>query len=424
MVTFKRLLVAACIIVLAAQLVRPTIDNPPVTADFSGPADVKAVFQRACYNCHSNQTKLAWFDQIVPASWLVAGHIKDARAVLNFSNWDSLPAGARKATLFECLNQMTFNTMPLGSYTFVHHGARVDAQDLATLRTYLLTLPKPDLADTARSGAAMRQFAAWRFPGGSANSGEAPAVSPNGIPFPTGIENWEVLATSERWDNGTMRVILANPTAMRAFRNGHTNPWPDSATFAKIAWDASADTAGHIEAGEFKQVEFMIKDREKYKSTGGWGWARWVKGLSLVPFGKDATLSTSCLNCHAPMKDRDLFFSLPPAPVAPTTDFRLISSSIDKKEGTMSLLLGNATAVTAIRKGAIAPEGSEYFYVTWKQKEDPHWFGANIPGDTVRTARLKIGKQLAGLVPVFKTDFATPGALPDSMLRMRPSVLP
>lgn len=414
MVTFKRLLVAACIIVLAAQLVRPTIDNPPVTAGFSGPADVKAIFQRACYNCHSNQTQLAWFDQIVPASWLVAGHIKDARAVLNFSNWDSMPAGARKASLFECLNQMTFNTMPLGSYTFVHHDARVDAQDLATLRTYLLTLPAPNLTDTARSGAAMRQLIAWRFPGAGADNAAVPArttpaVSPNGIAFPTGFENWEVLAASERWDNGTMRVILANPTAMRAFRNGHTNPWPDSATFAKIAWDASADTAGHIDAGEFKQVEFMIKDHEKYKSTGGWGWARWVKGLSLVPFGKDATFTTSCLNCHAPMKDRDLFFSLPPAPVAPTDQFTVVASS-DTHE-TTSVLLGDPAAVAAARKGEPYPAGAQLMLATWKKKEDPHWFGANIPGELLSKEVVRVG-------------MTPPSAHVDSILTIRPSVLP
>ena len=28
----------------------------------------------------------------------------------------------------------------------------------------------------------------------------------------------------------------------------------------------------------------MIKDRVKYKSTGGWGWARWVKGLALSQY--------------------------------------------------------------------------------------------------------------------------------------------
>ncbi|HTJ14624.1 MAG TPA: cytochrome P460 family protein [Dinghuibacter sp.] len=405
MVTLKRLFVAACIIVLAAQLVRPTIDNPPVKADFSGPADVKAILQRACYNCHSNQTELAWFDKIVPAYWIVAGHVEDGRAVLNFSDWDSLPAAVRKGKLFECLNQMTFNTMPLGSYTAVHHEGRISGEDLATLRAYLLTLPAPNLADTARSGAAMRQFAAWRL----SPSAATPPISLNGIAFPTGFEDWEVLATSERWDNGTLRVILANPTAMRAFRNGHTNPWPDSSTFAKIAWDASADTAGHIEAGEFKQVEFMIKDRVKYKSTGGWGWARWVKGLALQPYGKTAAFTSECLNCHAPMKDRDLFFSLPPAPVAPTDGYRVIATSVS--HGLTSTLMGDAPAATAARSGRPYPDGSNLFLVTWTQKEDPHWFGANIPADTLRTVRVTVGSSAMN-------------ALTDSILTMRPSVLP
>jgi hypothetical protein len=54
-------------IVLVAQFIRPTLPNPPVTADLNVPPDVKQIFTTACYNCHSNETKLAVFDQFVPA---------------------------------------------------------------------------------------------------------------------------------------------------------------------------------------------------------------------------------------------------------------------------------------------------------------------------------------------------------------------
>jgi hypothetical protein len=53
-------------------------------ADLSAPDQVKAILQRACYDCHSNQTRLAWFDQPVPAYWLVVRDVKAGRKVLNF----------------------------------------------------------------------------------------------------------------------------------------------------------------------------------------------------------------------------------------------------------------------------------------------------------------------------------------------------
>src|ERR1700679_2960542 len=67
---------------LALQFVGPKVTNPPVTADLVAPDDVKAVLKTSCYNCHSNETHLWWYDKIAPASWLGppaaqprAGHI-------------------------------------------------------------------------------------------------------------------------------------------------------------------------------------------------------------------------------------------------------------------------------------------------------------------------------------------------------------
>ncbi|MHA4809745.1 heme-binding domain-containing protein [Flavitalea flava] len=87
---WPRILLLLLLVFGALQFIRPRLDNPPVTADLQAPDEIKQILRQACYDCHSNQTKLAWFDQITPANWLVTGHIKEGRAVLNFSNWDSL----------------------------------------------------------------------------------------------------------------------------------------------------------------------------------------------------------------------------------------------------------------------------------------------------------------------------------------------
>ncbi|HUB62411.1 MAG TPA: heme-binding domain-containing protein, partial [Puia sp.] len=41
------------------QFFRPALDNSPATAELSAPVQVVAILQRACYDCHSNQTRLA-----------------------------------------------------------------------------------------------------------------------------------------------------------------------------------------------------------------------------------------------------------------------------------------------------------------------------------------------------------------------------
>ena len=53
---------AAGAIVLAAllQLVPVKRDNPPVKDVVPAPPNVKAILERACYDCHSNKTVWPW----------------------------------------------------------------------------------------------------------------------------------------------------------------------------------------------------------------------------------------------------------------------------------------------------------------------------------------------------------------------------
>ena len=67
------------LVVILVQFIQPRFENPPVTADISAPPEVKAILKKACFDCHSNETNLRWFDRISPVSWMVAKDIKDGR---------------------------------------------------------------------------------------------------------------------------------------------------------------------------------------------------------------------------------------------------------------------------------------------------------------------------------------------------------
>jgi hypothetical protein len=43
------------VLVVASQFVRPSLPNPPVTADLEAPAPVNAVLRSSCYDCNSNE---------------------------------------------------------------------------------------------------------------------------------------------------------------------------------------------------------------------------------------------------------------------------------------------------------------------------------------------------------------------------------
>lgn len=148
---------------------------------------------------------------------------------------------------------------------------------------------------------------------GSNSSGATEvAPAPNGIAFPADYTNWRVIGSSQRIDNKTLRVILGNEIAVKAARSGHTNPWPKGAMLGKVVWKEG--THAHwptaIVPKQFVHAEFMLKDAARFKTTGGWGFARWV-GQDLKPYGKHAGFAKECISCHTPVKDQDFVFTRP-----------------------------------------------------------------------------------------------------------------
>jgi len=66
--------------------------------------------------------------------------------------------------------------------------------------------------------------------------------------------------------------------------------------------------------------------------------------------------------------------------------WRVITSTNDQSTATMATLFGNDSAVEYARSHPQTdyPAGSAICLVTWTQREDPRWFGAEIP-DRVRS---------------------------------------
>ena len=144
----------------------------------------------------------------------------------------------------------------------------------------------------------------------SAETQVAPA--PNGIRIPDGYKNWQMISSSHRTDNKTLRVILGNEIAVKAAREGKTKPWPDGAILAKMVWKDSQHPLWPAATvpGALVHAEFMLKDSKKYVTTEGWGFARW-EGLKQQPFGENAAFAHECLACHAPAKGNDYVFTKP-----------------------------------------------------------------------------------------------------------------
>jgi hypothetical protein len=394
--TFGRLIVIGVFVFAILQLVRPGIPVGPATAELQAPSEIKHLLEKDCYSCHSNQRRLAWFDQIVPGYWLVRHDILTAREHLNFSTLGSKPTAAQKATLFEAVNMIQLGAMPLPSFVKLHPEAKVTSEELAALKTFLApwTSAPPGIPSAVHETPAPVSLA---------------AVNPelNGFPFDPAFESWKPISTTDRGDNNTFRFILGNDVAVKAAQAGNISPWPDGARFAKIAWQQESGLDGLVHPGKFVQVEIMLKRAQRYKDTEGWGWGRW-RGMELKPYGNDAHFVNECTSCHQPMRGNDFVYTLPIStakisgnevlnnsaalsaslPYQPL-GWNAITMYVDPKTRTTATLYGNdaatqavqasRTAATGATSGPAYPPGAVLALVTWTQRDDPHWFGARIP---------------------------------------------
>jgi hypothetical protein len=79
---------------IAIQFIPVNRTNPPVVQEpnWNSP-QTRALAERACFDCHSNETRWPWYSKVAPVSWMVAHDVEEGRAALNLSEWGSRPAG-------------------------------------------------------------------------------------------------------------------------------------------------------------------------------------------------------------------------------------------------------------------------------------------------------------------------------------------
>ena len=102
--------------------------NPPVGSEpnWDSP-QTRALAQRACFDCHSNETVWPWYSRIAPPSWLVVFDVVRGRSHLNFSEWGTGPGGTRG--LGESVRQIQRGAMPPAAYLPLHPTANLSAAE-------------------------------------------------------------------------------------------------------------------------------------------------------------------------------------------------------------------------------------------------------------------------------------------------------
>lgn len=273
------------------QLFNPVIEGKPVTGTIEAPHEVITILERSCFNCHSNEQKLSWYDKLAPVSWAVNKDIERAREVMNFSEWSQVSAGEHKGRMYSILNMMQAGKMPLHEYTLLHSSAKISKKDIEVIRKYTLSLSSNPSSQAKKEEKDPHQNIE------KVSTSATLPVSPNGVKYTPEFKNWKVISMSTLFDN-SIRVIYGNNIAVKAVETENFHPWPDGSIVVKAVWKQAESPDGEIRPGEFINAQFMVKDSKKYTDTEGWGFAKF-SGKNLHPTGKTASFAKeSCIACH------------------------------------------------------------------------------------------------------------------------------
>jgi mono/diheme cytochrome c family protein len=93
---------------------------------------------RACFDCHSNETRWPWYSNVAPVSWLLQHHVDEGREHLNFTEFDKPQKHAHEAA-----HEVEEGEMPMWSYLLLHGEAELpDEEKQALMRGLEATFGK------------------------------------------------------------------------------------------------------------------------------------------------------------------------------------------------------------------------------------------------------------------------------------------
>lgn len=128
------------------QFVRPAknrqdgISSRHLSTKFSIPADVNSILEKACNDCHTNNSRYPWYYNIQPVGIWMNGHIKEGKEHLNLSEFTDKRLRFQYHKMEEIIEQVKEGHMPIDSYTWTHKDARLTDAEKTKIIDWALSI--------------------------------------------------------------------------------------------------------------------------------------------------------------------------------------------------------------------------------------------------------------------------------------------
>jgi hypothetical protein len=136
---FKKILLFLLVALIVIQFIHPKknkADGPQpnyIGNAYTVPADVNVILEKACNDCHSNNTRYPWYSKLQPVDWWMDDHIKDGKKELNLDEYTKRNLRSQYHKLEEIADQVKKGEMPINSYTWIHKDAILTEAEKMTL---------------------------------------------------------------------------------------------------------------------------------------------------------------------------------------------------------------------------------------------------------------------------------------------------
>ena len=136
---FKKVLLVLLMLLIIIQFIHPSRNiskkeqRDNIAHAFKVPAEVKTILDKACMDCHSNNTRYRWYFKIQPVDWWLTNHVNEGKQELNFDEYTSKSLRYQYHKMESTVDLVKKGEMPLDSYLWIHKDAILTEQEKNTL---------------------------------------------------------------------------------------------------------------------------------------------------------------------------------------------------------------------------------------------------------------------------------------------------
>ena len=135
----KKIVPVLLVLLIVIQFIRPgrnlsaAVSPNDISRHYTVPDTVAHILQRACNDCHSNNTRYPWYNNIQPVAWWLNDHIIDGKKELNFDEYINKRPRFQYRRMEQTIDLVKKGEMPLDSYTWTHKDAILSEEEKTKL---------------------------------------------------------------------------------------------------------------------------------------------------------------------------------------------------------------------------------------------------------------------------------------------------